>query len=186
VKNKICPQCGKEFKTGLHQHKYCSKSCVIEQRKLYQRKHERERKRILRENPEFRTMEYKRDNKRFRERYKNDNEFREQCKTSAKKWRDKNSEKVNKNMKLFRDKQIVELDRILDVKCVICDGNHRLTYHEIYGKPHTHYRGYILKHVKDFTRLCFYCHCATHYLANQTNIPIETLLIKLIRITNEN
>ena len=94
----------------------------------------------------------------------------------------KNRERRRENNKKRYLKRKLEIDQILGTKCVICDGTYRLICHEIYGKPHSTHKSYILKHPQDFTRLCYLCHKFLHRLAEQTGVSIEVLLVELRKL----
>lgn len=120
-------------------------------------------------------MPYK-DKEKQRE---NSRKYYETHKDEIRDYREENREKLLAQYKEYYEKHKAKVDQILGIKCVICGGTHRLTCHEIHGKPHTTRKNYILEHPEDFIRLCFYCHRALHYLSTQTDVPIDVLLVEL-------
>ena len=99
------------------------------------------------------------------------------------KWRKDNREHSNDLHRISRKKEAEKIVELLGKICSICgNSKRRIQYHEIHGKPHTKYRGYIIKHYKDFTPLCCRCHNVLHYLFNLNNVEeMFKLLKKLIK-----
>ena len=106
-------------------------------------------------------------------------QHKDQILRNVKDYRKSNQRKIKHDKKIWREKLVCKVNQILGIECVICGSTEKLFYHEIHGKPHTNTMSYILKHIEDFTRLCQKCHINLHHLVNQTNIPIEVLLVKL-------
>jgi hypothetical protein len=96
-----------------------------------------------------------------------------------KRWREQNPLKAKANLQKWRKKLWTEIDRLLGTKCVIC-GRKGTIRHEIHGKKHPNSLLYIIKHYKDFVRLCTLCHGSIHHLRSASNPNLQKFL-KLLR-----
>jgi hypothetical protein len=73
---------------------------------------------------------------------------------------------------ILKKKQQLKLlaETLVGRECCVCGKKVTLCFHEIHGKPHTASFQYIIKHHKDFIRLCRCCHITLHYLLNHPQL----------------
>lgn len=113
---------------------------------------------------------------------------------AAKKWRGKNREHLReyerqryqerkKYMKKYSKKSTEKarkrVNDILGRKCYLCNRSpNRIYSHEIHGKKHPSGPFYILNHIKDFVRLCGFCHQKIHWCMKHLNMTWEEICQK--------
>jgi len=104
-----------------------------------------------------------------RQKWTDDN--RAHINTVRKKWRRKhrNDENYKKHnceyYKKYREKLRKKIMELIGFKCVICETEKSIEFHEIHGKKHPiGFVGlrYTLNHIKDFVPLCTKHHMAVH------------------------
>jgi len=69
---------------------------------------------------------------------------------------------------LYQARGRKQLLKLLGRKCVLCGSRKKIRFHEIHGKKHSLHSKDILKHIEDFTPICFDCHRLFHTLIKRT------------------
>ena len=92
----------------------------------------------------------------------------------AKIYYQKRRKKILESKKEQDEKLKVKLRELVGFKCVICESEINLLFHEIHGKPHKP-RKYILEHYQDFIPLCRNCHQCLHSFANKQKLNPKIL-----------
>lgn len=85
-------------------------------------------------------------------------------------------------LRKYRKKLRAEIKMIIGDKCIVCNKEENIHYHEIYGRKHKEDYKYILEHSKDFVPLCGKCHLIIHTIAmNFDKLNRYLKLVKKIR-----
>jgi len=81
-----------------------------------------------------------------------------------------NKKKVEVYHKIYLKKLKKKLLNLKGSKCIICDAEKNLIFHEIHGKKHVRSLHYISNHINDFILLCYFCHMTLHRLIKYPKI----------------
>lgn len=117
---------------------------------------------------------------KWKERYHSNPEMKQKILDYQKTYRETHRDKIRKQQRDYWNRKRKEVEQLLGDKCIICDSNKHLQYHEVHGKSHPFSRSgmnYILKHPEDFVPLCGWCHKMIHQIARNTDKLNEILEI---------
>lgn len=135
------------------------------QKQNYAREHREQRKAYL-QRPEVK-QKYRETRKKYRETHQ------EQIKESLRKWYRTHKEQ----QKEISQEQRKLLENLIGSKCVVCDSERYIQFHEIHNIRHPISFSYYFEHIKDFVPLCQRCHSAKTRLLELTDTQRTTLLI---------
>jgi len=140
-----------------------------EERKLRKKEYDKKYGETHKEEIRIQKQKYAKEHREQRKTYLQRPEVKEQYKKTSKKWKENHPEQVKESLrKWYRthkeqvrkisQEQRKVLENLIGSKCIVCDSNRYIQFHEIHNKKHPISFSYYFEHLKDFVPLCQRCH----------------------------